>query len=260
MTHPAPVMTCHSEFETAAADQRRREGAQRFLLPGIGVAAALLTAVGFSGVGDAPAPFGDARAMADHFQMVRTDVFAGAAVGFVGVAALSAFVLSFGQRARDAGRRSAAAAMTGGLAAVVTYVMVMHVIYATLAYNVAGMSAEATKALFVLTIVAVPVFGFGVAAMLTGALVATWRTDPLPRWWRLATGAGSALAVVAMFSYADSGFFSPDVQQQVVGNVLLVWTLITAAATRPGRAHESSEPLPHGVALPVSTMLRSSRS
>jgi hypothetical protein len=35
---------------------------------------------------------------------------------------------------------------------------------------------------------------------------------------------------VAVFSYADSGFFSPDVQQQVVTGVVQIWVLVTAAA------------------------------
>jgi hypothetical protein len=50
----------------------------------------------------------------------------------------------------------------------------------------------------------------------------------MPRWWRTATFAAASLSLVAVLSYADSGFFSPDVQQQVVANVLIVWLATTS--------------------------------
>ena len=53
-------------------------------LAAVGGLAAILTIVGLSGVGDAPAPLDEAHLMAEHFQAVRVDVFIGAAVGLVG--------------------------------------------------------------------------------------------------------------------------------------------------------------------------------
>ena len=35
---------------------------------------------------------------------------------------------------------------------------------------------------------------------------------------------------MAVFSYADSDVFSPDVQQQTVGGTLLLWGVVTGAA------------------------------
>lgn len=44
-------------------------------LAAVGGLAAILTIVGISGVGDAPAPLDEARLMAEHLQAVRDEVF-----------------------------------------------------------------------------------------------------------------------------------------------------------------------------------------
>ena len=210
-------------------------GAARFGVPATGVLAALLTATGLTGVGDAPAPFDEATSMAEHFQDVRSDVFLGSSFGLVGAAALTAFVLVIVGRLRETGELRAASSATAGLVIVAGYFLVSHVIYATLAYNVAATSAEVTKGMFVATILAVPVFGLGTAALLGGVAVGAWRSRIMPTWWRLVTAAGAAVSLIAVFSYADEDFFSPDVQQQVVGNIVLAWLLITGIllAVRP---------------------------
>lgn len=41
---------------------------------------------------------------------------------------------------------------------------------------------------------------------------------------------GAAVAAVAIFSYADSDYFSPDVQQQFAGQALLLWGIVTGIA------------------------------
>ena len=55
----------------------------------------------------------------------------------------------------------------------------------------------------------------------------------MPSWWRTATLGAATLSAIAVFSYADSGFFSPDVQQQVVTYVLVAWLLTTSIVLLP---------------------------
>jgi hypothetical protein len=203
----------------------------------VGGLAAVLTIVGLSGVGDAPAPLVEARLMAEHFQAVRTDVFIGAAVGLVGVAAMTSFGLALALRLGRTGERAAALAVGVGIIAVVGYLVATHVVYTTLSYAVAATSADVTKGMFVATILAVPVFGLAVATLLVGAAIGCWRVAFMPAWWRIASLAASALSAVAVFSYADRGFFSPDVQQQVVTDVLIVWLLTTSAVCAVSPAH-----------------------
>ena len=147
------------------------------VLAAIGVLAGILTIVGLSGVGDAPAPQAEARSIADHFQLVRTDVFIGAIFGMVGVAAMTSFALGLALRLSRRGERAAALAVGAGLTVVVAYLLATHVVYATLSYEVAAMSADVTKGMFVATILAVPVFGLGVATLLVGTAVGSWRAD-----------------------------------------------------------------------------------
>ncbi len=210
------------------ADDRRT---RRWALPLTGVAAALLTAAGLTGVGDAPHPTQTDIAIADHFREVDGAVLAAAPLGQLGAIAVTAFAFGLGRRLHRLGATAAAAALVPGRTIASGYLLLLQVIYTTVAYEVATSSPPTAKALFVATILAVPAFGLGVAIALAGAASGATATKLLPTWWSAVTAVGAALAAVALFSYRDSGFFSPDVQQQVVANVLLLWLLITAPAT-----------------------------
>jgi len=226
---------------TAATDTRRPH---RMTLPLIGIAAFLLTAAGLAGVGDAPHPKQPGASIAAHFQQVSTAVLVSAPLGQLGAVAVAGFVLALARRLHRADRSAVWLMAAGGLIAS-SYLLLLHVVYTSLANEVASSSAETTKAFFVGTVMAVPVFGLGVAVVLGGAAFAAARSHLLPAWWAATSGTGAILAAPAVISYADSGFFSPDVQQQVVTNVLLLWLLVTAAtlATRQPRLY------------PVTTML-----
>ena len=219
----------------------RRRSAGRYVVPLLGVIAFLFTAMGLSGLGDAPAPHDTAASMSTHFQEVAYDIRLSAPLGTLGAAALAAFVVAFARRLHRRGETVAATLVaTGGFLAA-GYFIFIHVIYTTLADSVAATSPEVTKGMFVSTILAVPVLGLGVAAALGGAAYGSIRAGLLPRWWSVLGGVGAALAAVAIFSYADSDFFSPDVQQQVVGGVLQLWVLITAAVLAIGLRRGSLE-------------------
>jgi hypothetical protein len=202
----------------------------RHSLPLVGVAAFVLTAVGLSGVGDAPAPNQSAESVAVHFQAVADAVLASAPVGMLGATALGAFMVALAARLHRAGQVLAAALVISGGAVTAGYLIFVHVVYSSLAYPVAGLSPDVAKGLFVVTIVATAVYGLGAALALGGAAYGALRAGLLPGWWSAASAGGTALAAVALFSYADSGFFSPDVQQQVVAGVVQLWLLLTALA------------------------------
>jgi hypothetical protein len=237
-----PIRSGPSAAMTKPAYRQRESGTTCRALAALGCLAAILTIVGLSGVGDAPAPLVEARLMAEHFRAVRADVFVGAVIGLVGVAALVGFGLALAVRLGRTGERAAALAVSAGLAVVAGYLLATHVVYTTLSYAVAATSDDITKGMFVATILAVPVFALGVATLLFAAAIGSWRAGIMPRWWRIATFAAGTLSSAAVSSYADSGFFSPDVQQQVIAYVLVVWLAATSIvwATRPPRAAPAS--------------------
>jgi len=227
-----------AESETKALAEGRVDGIEptvetdprphRTTLPLIGIAGFLLTAAGLAGVGDAPHPKQSGTSIAAHFQQVSTAVLVSAPLGQLGAVAVAGFVLALARRLQRDGVRAAGVIAAGGLIAS-SYLLLLHVVYTSLSYEVASSSAETTKAFFVGTILAVPVFGLGVAAVLGGAAYGAATSRLLPAWWAVVSGTGACLAALAVVAYADSGFFSPDVQQQVVANVLLLWLLVTAA-------------------------------
>jgi hypothetical protein len=123
------------------------------------------------------------------------------------------------------------------------YLFAIHVIYTTLAFEVAETSPEATKALFMLTIMATPAYGFATSVM-TGAVAWGMRgTGILPRWLLWASAVGAAVAALSFFGMSESDFWYPDNQQQFVANVALLFvdvsalTLLVRAARRrtPGK-------------------------
>lgn len=215
---------------TTDASHRSLSRADRFLTPGVGALAFALTGAGLSGIGDAPAPDGTPAAIAMHFQQTGRSVIVAAPLGIVGALALAGFAVALALRLHRISERVAAIAVAAGGVLAGGYLLFTHVIYTSLAYNVGSVTPDITKALFVLTILATPVFGLGVAITLGGAARCATASEVLPRWWTAVTVLGAATSSVATFSYADTGFFSPDVQQQVVVNLLLLWLLTTAAA------------------------------
>jgi hypothetical protein len=133
--------------------------------------------------------------------------------------------------------------VSAGGAGVAAYLFAIHVIYTTLAFQVAGTSPEATKALFMLTIMATPAFGFA-TSVLTGAVAwGTRGTGILPRWLLWLSAAGTGIAALSFFGMGESDFWYPDNQQQFVANVALLFvdisaiTLLVRAARRqrPGK-------------------------
>ena len=217
-----------ADGENGTGDRRSR--AARYFMPIAGVMAAVLTGAGLSGLGDAPAPHDTAASMAAHFQEVDDAILASAPFGTLGAVAFAAFLLTLARRLhRDHEPVSAALVAIGGFLAA-GYFLFIHVVYTSLADSVAATSPEVTKGMFNTTILAVPVLALGVTMALGGAAYGARRIGLLPRWWSVFSAVGAAVAAVGIFSYADSNYFSPDVQQQFAGQALLLWGVVTGVA------------------------------
>ncbi len=177
--------------------------ADRYGLSLLGVASVALTFVGMMGVGDAPDPHDLPATMAAHFTAVGDAVLGVAPLGYLGAIGVGAFTITLAQRLRkdDRGSRAPFVALAGGLVA--GYLLVLQLVYTSLAYQVAERSADATHALFVPTILAVPAVGALVAILLSTAAWTAHRSRSMPRWWLLTTTAGAALASVAVVSYRE---------------------------------------------------------
>ena len=200
----------------------------RRILPVLGLTALLFNFVGLAGIGDAPAPHDEPASMAAHFELVRDGILVTAPFGMLGAAATVAFMVGLGRRLHARGEsESAAAIVTGGLLAA-CYLLAIQVVFTSLADGAAASSPEATKALFVPTILAAPVFGLGTSVALGAAAFGANRARLQPRWWSVTSAVGAIVAAIAVFSYADSNFFSPDFQQQTVFAARQLWLLVTA--------------------------------
>jgi hypothetical protein len=222
--------------------RRSRSHRQAIVPLGLGVAATLLTATGLSGLGDAPNPKASAADVAAYFVDRRDAVLAAAPFAYLGAIALVLFVAHVGGRLRQAGRSGAATLVTVGGAMCATYFTGINIVLTTIAYEVAATSPDTAKALFVGTILAVPLLGAGVVALLGGLAWGDWDTQLVPRWLVLLSAGGAAAAVLSLVSFAERGVFSPDVQQQISGNAVLLWPALTggALAWRARRGEPSS--------------------
>jgi hypothetical protein len=222
-----------------AAATHRPAHRRRAVVGAVGLAGGLLSSAGLAGIMDAPDPHDPAAGMAAHFLDYRDEILAAAPVGYLGAAALAAFAVGLGRRVYRRGERTAGVVLAGSGGAVGLYFVFLHVVYTTLAYQVAASSPDATKALFVSTIMATPAFALAVTGLLASAAYGGYRTGVLPRWLSAAAALGAAVAAVGVFGHAETGYLYPDVQQQWVGNALLLWvdvaavTLIVKGLRRP---------------------------
>ena len=223
----------------------RDSRAARAAWPTVGLAGALATIVSVASLGDTPDPHDPAPTIAAFFVRHRDTVLGASPLGWVGAALLLAFLLAVARQLPRRGPVRPAAQLAAYT--FVGYLGGLWLAWTTLAYAADGTTsaAEPSRLLFIATITASPIAGSAVAAlMLTVAAGAT--AGPLARrWYRAVTAAGGLLAAVAVVGHADAGFLYPDVQQQSVLNVAVVWVLLTAgtlavptrhaSATSPGR-------------------------
>ena len=201
-------------------------GGRRWLPAGLAASALLLISIGFSGIGDAPDPHASTIEIADWFTVRRTDILLAAPFGYLGALAIVALsIVLAGAHQRATTSMSGRVLIAGGVITA-TYLFGVHLGWSANAYLIAESSPQSAKAVFVMTITSVPLFALGVGLM-TGAAAVHAPSPVVGRWWRVASAAVAALSPIGMIAIANRGFFSPDVQQQTIGNALLAWLLIT---------------------------------
>lgn len=218
------------EPTSEAPRQRGRVVRPAFLPVALGVAATLLTATGLSGLGDAPNPKASASEIGAYFVDRRGAVLTAAPFGYLGAIALVLFSVHVAGRLRRFGQAGAATSVVVGAGICASYLAGLHIALTTIAYDVAATSPDAAKAVFVGTILAVPVLGVGVAVLLGGLAWGDRDARLVPRWLVLSCAAGAAASALGLVSFAERGVFSPDVQQQISGNAVLLWPALTGGA------------------------------
>ena len=186
-----------------------------------------MTLAAVAAAGDTPDPHDSAASMGAYFARHRTDFLNAAPAGYVGAAAIAGFVLVLAAELRAVDQHMAAVVtVISGLAAA-AYLVFLQVAYTSIAFNV-GAAGTAAAALFLPTILAVPAWGAAVGSMLLTVAYAAWKTRLFPRWYSCVSLLGGLLSLLALAGHANSGYLYPDVQQQYVVNVLLLWLLVTA--------------------------------
>ena len=222
--------------------------------------ASVATAAGWTGVGDAPHPHRPASEIAQHFVASRDRVLNSGGFGYVGALAFVGFIYLFARWLHRSGAVTSAHFLIAGGVTTASYLVLLQVLWTTLSYDVAASSPEASKALFDVTFLAAPVFGIGTCVTLLSAAIGASRARLLPRWWIFASMAVGVVTALAIVAFEDSGFASPDVQQQLSGNVLLAWLIVTAVVVAAYRRKPSATrlvppPIEPSVVRPIAPSL-----
>jgi hypothetical protein len=195
-----------------------------------GILGFVLALAGFGALGDTPDPHDPAGSVAAYFVRHRDSMFASTTlVAFAGVAILI-FLAVLSTRLDDPVARPIAFAAGAGIVALFE---LNALIYATLGYSVARDDPATAKSLFVVTILVTVLLSPLVALLLATVAI---RRGVLPRWFAYVSAIGAVLVLPAAVSFQNSGFFYPDVQQQVVAQVFLLWLLLAAIVVWRSRA------------------------
>ena len=172
--------------------------------------AAVALFVGLGLLGDTPDTRASNSQIASYFVAHSASVLAAAVLLGVAVAALLVFAASLGSRVSQSAATVVATLMLTAL--VLPYV--------ALAYVVGAEASDAAKPIFELTLAATPVLALPLALLVASTGLAQLAAH---RRFGVASLVLAPLLVVSSASFAASGFFSPDVQQQVVFQGFLVW-------------------------------------
>ena len=106
-------------------------------------------------------------------------------------------------------------------------------INASLSYVIGDEAPDMAKGLFELTLVATPLIALALAGLVGGTALGLARASSGRRWFVILSTAIAVAHLVGAVSFAHSGPFSPDVQQQVYLFSLVVWLLTSGRGLRP---------------------------
>jgi hypothetical protein len=197
----------------------------RFARPG--VVGGILLLVGAASLGDAPDTRASTEQIASYFVVHRNNVFV--AVILLGAGGMALLWFGVAERHRSQrGGRPLAGDLAAGAAVVATVVIGVGMLlqYATLSYVVASEAPGSAKAMFELTLVTAPIVSVPLLVLIASVAWTEHRDHGVTVRFVM-----SVIAVLVLipspFSFAAHGPFSPDVQQQVVFNTLILWLIVT---------------------------------
>jgi hypothetical protein len=193
---------------------------------GIAGTVLLLFAVGV--LGDTPDPHDAQASIADYFVRHQHQTYISFAIA--SAAAVLLMIFFVGLRLRLHPVESPIAATVALIAAlgVLGSLMLNELLYLAFGWQIAAANPETVKPLFVLTILGPLIQGPLVATMLVASGTASRRSMALPRWHSIVGFIAAPVMACAGLAFAQTRYFSPDVQQQVVGQLFLLWILVTA--------------------------------
>jgi hypothetical protein len=115
---------------------------------------------------------------------------------------------------------------TGAVVAIAVIGVGMLLQYATLSYVVGSEAPGSAKAMFELTLLTAPIVSVPLLVLIASVAWTERRTHGVTV--RFAVSVIAVLVLIASpFSFASHGLFSPDVQQQIVFNTLILWLIVT---------------------------------
>jgi len=223
---------------TTLTTSRQVAHSRRVRAPGFGIAGAVLLWLGASSFGDTPDTRDTTAAVAHYFTTNRTNVLLGAVLFGAGLLCLLAVSSRVAAQLRSAGQpgigRFAHSAATLAVAILLETVVLID---AALSYVIGAEAPDTAKGLFELTLIATPIAGLALAASTGAITIGLVRSGSGRHWFCALTGAAAVVFAMTACSFATSGPFSPDVQQQVLLTVLVAWLAASRRGPRslPGR-------------------------
>ena len=208
-------------------DRSKSTGVALGILGGVGLG------VGASAFGDAPDPRRSTEEIAAYFVAHGSDVFIGVVLVGLSLMAVLGVTSRVAVLLDRADRRAAARLVSMAMTAAVTVAVAgMLLPDAALSYVIGAESPSGAKPAFVLTILTASVIAVPLATAFATIAVCAWQTRVTSRWFACVTGIAALAFVVSACSYARSDAFSPDVQQQVVFQTLIIWMLVSGFGIR----------------------------
>jgi hypothetical protein len=202
----------------------------------IAVVAVLGLVIGLSAFGDTPDTRDNTDQVAAYFTDHRTSVLVGVVcVGLAILAFLDVVHRQVEGSAHVEDDRFARLAQSSAAVAASVVLVGLLLPYAGLAYVVGAESPESAKGIFSLTLVSTPLLALPLAVAFAAMARSGHRRGTARHWFTVVTAIAALLFAWGACSFRASGPMSPDVQQQVVFQTLVIWLVCAGVAGRRRR-------------------------
>jgi hypothetical protein len=189
---------------------------------------------GAASLGDAPDTRASTEQIADYFVVHRNSVFLAVILLGAATVALLWFAATERRRAAGGGQGFSGALTIGAAVAVIAVIEVGMVLqYATLSYVVGAEAPDSAKAMFELTLLTAPIVSVPILVLIASVAWTELQSHGVTVRFVVSVIALVVLAATP-FSFAEHGAFSPDVQQQVVFDTLVLWLVVGDLVRRSG--------------------------